>query len=154
MGILGYTIVLTDTSLVERKSRDNLFEAQVAAVHVSVAECQRRLDVINSRAITGQTDVSYYHDMFEGRTMRCGKTFHQGERWLASNTFKDGTILIITNPRNGRTSWGVVGDGINKKYEHRTDTSLLIAAELDILEAGVVRCDVLAILPEVADERD
>ena len=45
---------------------------------------------------------TYYHDRFVGRKTSSGEVFSQDKYTAAHHTLKFGTLLLVTNPKNGK----------------------------------------------------
>jgi rare lipoprotein A len=54
--------------------------------------------------------ASYYANKFDGRRTASGETFSVGKLTCASRTLPFGTMIKITNPRNGRSTVVRVND--------------------------------------------
>jgi rare lipoprotein A len=54
--------------------------------------------------------ASYYANKFDGRRTASGETFSVGKLTCASRTLPFGTMIKITNPRNGRSTIVRVND--------------------------------------------
>lgn len=97
-------------------------------------------------------EATYYADMFEGRPTASGLPFHQREPYAAHRTFPFGTVLRVTNERNGRSvivrvvDRGPWGSEANRR---RTiiDLSRSVAERLGFVHAGrvPVRIEVLLV---------
>jgi rare lipoprotein A len=62
----------------------------------------------NGSVIRGK--ASYYANKFDGRRTASGETFSVGKLTCASRTLPFGTMIKITNPRNGRSTIVRVND--------------------------------------------
>lgn len=102
------------------------------------------------RVVTGE--ATYYADRFEGRTTASGLPFHQHEMYAAHRTFPFGTVLRVTNERNGRSvvvrvvdrgPWGAIA----KRRHTIIDLSRSAAEQLGYIRAGrtAVRIEVLLV---------
>lgn len=109
----------------------------------AVTEDLRVLDVLHGEA-------TYYADKFEGRRTASGITFRQREAYAAHRTLPFGTVVRVTNERNGRSvvvrivdrgPWGSVAQRRNTII----DLSRSAAEQLDYIRAGrtPVRVEVL-----------
>lgn len=81
---------------------------------------------------------SYYADKFAGRSTASGTTYRPGEMTAAHNTLPFGTLIRVTNTRNGRSVDVTVTDRGPHTKGYIVDVSRRAAVQLDIIEAGVV----------------
>ena len=104
---------------------------------------------VNSRAVLAG-EATYYADKFEGRRTASGVPFRQAEMYAAHRTLPFGTVVRVTNERNGRSvvvrvvdrgPWGSVA----KRRNTIIDLSRSAAERLDYIRAGraPVRIEVL-----------
>ena len=81
---------------------------------------------------------SYYADKFAGRATASGTTYRPGEMTAAHNTLPFGTVIRVTNTRNGHSVDVTVTDRGPHTKGYIVDVSRRAAVQLDIIEAGVV----------------
>jgi rare lipoprotein A len=81
---------------------------------------------------------SYYASKFNGRATASGSTYRPGEMTCAHNTLPFGTLIRVTNTRNGRSVDVTVTDRGPHTKGYIVDVSRRAAVQLDIVEAGVV----------------
>ena len=81
---------------------------------------------------------SYYANKFAGRATASGSTYRPGEMTAAHNTLPFGTLIRVTNTRNGRSVEVTVTDRGPHTKGYIVDVSRRAAVQLDIIEAGVV----------------
>jgi rare lipoprotein A len=81
---------------------------------------------------------SYYAAKFNGRPTASGSTYRPGQMTAAHNTLPFGTLIRVTNTRNGRSVEVTVTDRGPHTKGYIVDVSHRAAVQLDILEAGVV----------------
>lgn len=104
---------------------------------------------VNSRAVLAG-EATYYADRFEGRRTASGVPFRQAESYAAHRTLPFGTVVRVTNERNGRSvvvrvvdrgPWGSAA----KRRNTIIDLSRSAAERLDYIRAGraPVRVEVL-----------
>ena len=92
-----------------------------------------------SRRAYTQTGLgSYYADKFAGRATASGSTYRPGQMTAAHNTLPFGTLIRVTNTRNGRSVEVTVTDRGPHTKGYIVDLSRRAAVQLDIIEAGVV----------------
>lgn len=81
---------------------------------------------------------SYYAAKFNGRATASGSTYRPGQMTAAHNTLPFGTIIRVTNTRNGRSVDVTVTDRGPHTKGYIVDVSRRAAEQLDIVSAGVV----------------
>ena len=81
---------------------------------------------------------SYYADKFNGRATASGTIYRASEMTAAHNTLPFGTIVRVTNTRNGRSVDVTVTDRGPHTKGYIVDVSRRAAVQLGIIEAGVV----------------
>jgi rare lipoprotein A len=81
---------------------------------------------------------SYYADKFNGRATASGSTYRPGQMTAAHNTLPFGTVIRVTNTRNGRSVDVTVTDRGPHTKGYIVDVSRRAAEQLDIVSAGVV----------------
>ena len=94
---------------------------------------------------TGQG--SYYADKFAGRPTASGVPYRPGQMTAAHNTLPFGTLIRVTNTRNGRSVEVTVTDRGPHTKGYIVDVSHRAAVQLDIIEAGVVPVEVAVVRP-------
>ena len=100
--------------------------------------------VRSSKAGTGRSAAvqtglgSYYANKFAGRATASGSIYRPNEMTAAHNTLPFGTLIRVTNTRNGRSVEVTVTDRGPHTKGYIVDVSRRAAVELDIIEAGVV----------------
>lgn len=88
---------------------------------------------------------SYYADKFNGRPTASGTIYRPGQMTAAHNTLPFGTLIRVTNTRNGRSVEVTVTDRGPHTKGYIVDVSRRAAVQLDIIEAGVVPVQVTVI---------
>lgn len=81
---------------------------------------------------------SYYANKFAGRATASGTIYRPGEMTAAHNTLPFGTLIRVTNTRNGRFVDVTVTDRGPHTKGYIVDVSRRAAVQLGIIEAGVV----------------
>ena len=104
-----------------------------AAALLALASCASSK---NTFVQTGQG--SYYADKFAGRPTASGVPYRPGQMTAAHNTLPFGTLIQVTNVRNGRSVKVTVNDRGPHVKGRIVDVSKKAARQLDIVEAGVV----------------
>ncbi len=94
-------------------------------------------EVNRSGVITGH--ASYYGDEFQGRLTSSGEVFDQDLLTAAHRTLPFGTILRVTNTRNGRSVIVRVNDRGPFVDNRILDLSRAAAQKLDMLREGVAQ---------------
>ena len=90
---------------------------------------------------------SYYANKFAGRATASGSTYRPGEMTAAHNTLPFGTVIRVTNTRNGHSVDVTVTDRGPHTRGYIVDVSRRAAVQLDIIEAGVVPVVLTVIKP-------
>lgn len=90
---------------------------------------------------------SYYANKFAGRATASGTTYRPTEMTAAHKTLPFGTLIRVTNTRNGRSVEVTVTDRGPFTKGYIVDVSRRAAVQLDIIEAGVVPVVVTVIKP-------
>lgn len=67
--------------------------------------------------------ASYYNNKYDGRKTASGEIFKQDSLTCASNKHPLGTVIKVTNTKNGRSVDVKVNDRLSKKYSERIDLS-------------------------------
>ena len=81
---------------------------------------------------------SYYAAKFAGRPTASGSVYRPDQMTAAHNTLPFGTLIRVTNTRNGRSVEVTVTDRGPHTKGYIVDVSRRAAVQLDIIEAGVV----------------
>lgn len=93
-----------------------------------------------SRSLGTQEGLaSYYSTEFHGRKTSSGEIFDKNALTAAHRTFPFGTILLVTNQKNGRQVEVKVNDRGPVKPERIIDLSYGAAKEIDLVRDGLVR---------------
>ncbi|OGX87330.1 hypothetical protein BEN47_10985 [Hymenobacter lapidarius] len=90
---------------------------------------------------------SYYANKFAGRATASGSIYRPGEMTAAHLTLPFGTLIRVTNTRNGRFVDVTVTDRGPHTKGYIVDVSRRAAVQLDIIEAGVVPVVVTVLKP-------
>ena len=86
--------------------------------------------------------ASYYHSKFNGRKTATGDTYWDHLKTAASNVYKLGTRLLITNKNNGKSVAVVVNDRMATHIKGRVDLSKSAFQEIAGLDNGLVPVEV------------
>lgn len=82
--------------------------------------------------------ATFYHDKFEGRKTASGDIFTQSKLTCASTTYKIGTKLKITNPKNRKSVICEVNDKGNLDINH-IDLSKSAFRKIGNLNSGFLK---------------
>ena len=88
---------------------------------------------------------SYYASKFNGRATASGSIYKPSGMTCAHNTLPFGTLIRVTNTRNGRAVEVIVTDRGPHTKGYIVDVSHRAAVQLDIIEAGVVPVEVAVV---------
>ncbi len=82
--------------------------------------------------------ASYYHDKYQGRKTASGEIFSQNKYTCASNKYRLGTRLKVTNPKNGKSVIVLVND-TGQLYGRTIDLSKSAFKKIANLKQGIVK---------------
>jgi len=82
--------------------------------------------------------ASYYHDKFHGRKTATGDIYRHHLLTAASNMYKLGTKLLITNKRNGKSVIVTVNDRMAAHMKNRVDLSQAAFKQIGHLGTGLL----------------
>lgn len=85
--------------------------------------------------------ASYYHQKFQGRKTATGEIFNHNLLTAASNYFKLGSKVKITNILNGKSVIVTINDRMSKGNKRLVDLTRTAAKQLEFIEKGL--CKVL-----------
>lgn len=94
----------------------------------------------NTRVFYGQ--ASFYANKFEGRRTANGEIFSQKKLTCACNVLPLGTMIKVTNLRNGRSVIVKVNDRIHPRMRRIVDLSRAAAEKLGYISRGLTRVKV------------
>lgn len=86
--------------------------------------------------------ASYYHDKFEGRQTATGEVFDNDRFTAASNQFKLGSYVKVTNLTNGEVIYVRINDRMAKSNTRVIDLTSLAAKKLEFHKKGVTKVKV------------
>lgn len=89
--------------------------------------------------------ASYYHSKFNGRKTATGDIYRDYLLTAASNIYKLGTKLLVTNKRNGKSVQVVVNDRMAPSIKGRVDLSKSAFQKIAQTRHGVVPVEVKVI---------
>lgn len=84
------------------------------------------------------TSATYYHQKYHNRKAADGSTFSQYKLTAASNHYKLGDSVRVTNVKNGKTVDVKITDRMAPKYKTRIDLSKKAFFKIASLESGIV----------------
>lgn len=84
------------------------------------------------------TVASYYHDKYHNRLSADNSRFSQHKLTAASNHYKLGDSVRVTNIVNGKSVDVKITDRMAKKYKTRIDLSKKAFSRIASLESGIV----------------
>lgn len=91
--------------------------------------------------------ASYYHHRFHGKRMSSGTHYHRDSLFCAHRTHPFGTLLKVTNLKNGKWTVVKVTDRGPHVRGRVIDVSYAAAKEIDLVRMGVTNVEV-----EVVDD--
>jgi rare lipoprotein A len=90
-----------------------------------------------------QAKATFYSQKFNGRRTASGEKYWDYLPTAASNFFKLGTRLLVTNKRNGKSIEVVVNDRMASRYnKHRLDLSKSAYKNIASINTGVVPVEI------------
>ncbi|GAB3018031.1 septal ring lytic transglycosylase RlpA family protein [Niabella terrae] len=89
--------------------------------------------------------ASYYHSKFNGRKTATGDIYRDYLLTAASNIYKLGTKLLVTNKKNGKSVQVVVNDRMAPSIKGRVDLSKSAFQKIAQTRHGVVPVEVKVI---------
>lgn len=95
-------------------------------------------------------NASYYSNSLKGRKTSDGSRYHPDSMTCAHKTLPFGTLLLVTNPKNGNRVILKVTDRGPHSRSRLIDVSYGAARELDIISAGIAKVEIklIDLLPE------
>ncbi len=94
------------------------------------------------------TKASYYHSKFNGRKTATGAIYRDHLKTAASNKYKLGTKLLVTNKKTGKSVQVVVNDRMAPSIKGRVDLSKSAFQQIASLNHGVVPVEIEVINDE------
>lgn len=83
--------------------------------------------------------ATYYHDKYDGRVAADGSRFSQRAMTGASNYYKLGDSVRVTNSKNGKSVDVKITDRMHTKYnKNRIDLSKSAFKKIGMLDQGVI----------------
>lgn len=97
-----------------------------------------------------QGKVAYYSKKFAGRKTASGERFDPNAMTMAHKTLPFGTMVRVTNTRNGKSVNVRVNDRGPTQHDRIADLSYAAAVKLDIVKAGIgeARLEVIGSAPK------
>ena len=133
-------------------------ESNAAAVQVGVKQMTAETDrtaakiqalskyiaELDSMSTAGEAVCSWYGPGFHGKKTASGIVYDQYSRQMAHRTLPYGTVVVLTNPKTGAQSWGIITDrgpfhkNPKGEYDRDYDLSDKCAQEAGMKHHGVV----------------
>lgn len=129
-GLIIWSWLACTASLTPGSNIENCQEAIVQQVETNV-----------SKKVDKTGIASFYHEKFVGRQTATGEIFSNEEYTAASNFFKLGTYVKVTNTKNGKH----IFVKINDRMGHPTrviDLTERAARDLDFHKRGIVKVEI------------
>lgn len=86
--------------------------------------------------------ATYYHSKFNGRKTATVAVYSDHLKTAASNTYKLGTKLLVTNKKNGKSVEVVVNDRMAPNLNGRVDLSKSAFQQISGLGHGIIPVEV------------
>lgn len=116
-------------------------EEETDSVDIDVRCCPE--DLILGDIFEGK--ASYYNDMFHGRKTANGETMSKYDLTCAHRTLPYGTMLEVTNKKNGKKVIVRVNDRGPYSHNRIIDVSYEAAQQLGMISAGVAHISVMVV---------
>jgi rare lipoprotein A len=94
-------------------------------------------------------NASYYSQRFSGRRTASGTRFDPHSDTIAHRTLPFGTVVRVTNLRNGLSTTGTVQDRGPWTRGRIADLSPRIARDIDMIHAGIAQVEIVPV--EIAE---
>jgi rare lipoprotein A len=88
--------------------------------------------------------ASYYAPKFQGRRTASGEVYHKDSLTAAHKLLPFGTVLRVTNQKNGKTVLVKVNDRLPVSSKRVIDLSYLAAQEVDMIREGLIQVKIEA----------
>lgn len=110
------------------------------ALPIQQQKLPQQADVIKKEIKTEQKTgiASFYHNKFEGRKTATGEVFDNDKYTAASNHFKLGTYVKVTNQSNGKIVYVKVNDRMGHQGR-MIDLAEVAAQDLKFISRGTVK---------------
>jgi rare lipoprotein A len=147
IALVGFTLVVNDENVSDSTTIENLNNLKEEEV---VAADRSLVDFVN----IGTMKASWYGPGFHGKKTANGEIYDQMSFTAAHKSFKFGTLLKITNPKNNKSVIVRIND--RGPYIHGRDLDLSKAAalELGFVKKGVTKIKVEQIKIAGLDEQN
>lgn len=113
----------------------------------AMAESNDSLPTVEERLKIQEGVASYYGRKFHLRKTASGEIYNMEELTAAHKNLPFGTMLKVTNLKNGKEVWVRVNDRLPQSSKRVIDLSKGAAQELDMIRDGIVKVKI-----EVPDE--
>ncbi len=112
----------------------------------SVAEQKRPQK--NTIVLYGQ--ASFYAARFHGRKTASGEIFNHSKYTAACNMLRLGTLVRVTNLKNGKVVFVKINDRLHNKTSRLLDLTKEAAGKLGFIKAGLTRVKIEVVEKEIA----
>jgi rare lipoprotein A len=92
-------------------------------------------------AQTSKGFASYYANKFSGRRTTSGEKYNPDSLTAAHKSLAFGTMVKVTNLKNGKSAVVKINDRLPKKSKRIIDLSKKAAKELEMIQAGIVKVE-------------
>lgn len=96
--------------------------------------------------------ASYYHQKFHGKKTASGDIHDSKKLTAASNLFKLGTIVLVTNIANGQCVEVLINDRMSKNNQRLIDLTHEAAQKIGMIQKGICKVTVKILNPNREDE--
>jgi rare lipoprotein A len=95
--------------------------------------------------------ASYYNDKFQGKKTSSGERLDNTRYTAAHPSLPFGTLIRVTNKRNGKSTIVKVNDRFWPKGEHLVDITKAAAKDIDMIRDGIARITLEVLNPVFAE---
>ncbi len=139
--LIAFVLILAGFSAKELKIVE-IFEAEFLTEQAIVNDNNDKNAAIIDYIDDGSMLASWYGPGFHGRQTANGEFFNEDAFTAAHKSLKFGTLLRLTNPKNGKSVIVRINDRGPYWEKRNLDVSRAVARELGMVEKGVVKLNV------------
>ena len=114
----------------------------LAVIFISGFSASGQKDTLGQDLDTLYGIASYYHDKFVGRQTATGEIFDNNRFTAASNNFKLGSYVKVTNLSNGEVIYVRINDRMAKSNTRVIDLTSMSAKKLQFHKKGITKVKV------------
>lgn len=123
-------------------SKTNLMKIKALVLTLVSIFVLANLDIFAKTAETKNGNATFYGNKWHGRRTSSGSIYHKDSLTCAHRTLPFGTLLKVTNKRNGKEVIVKVTDRGPFRKDAVIDLSMAAAKTIDMVSAGIVPVDI------------